>query len=100
MWLGTIVAFTFFQPLEASQSYSLCAVLRVETTLQYTFSLAHLQMLTYFSLLVTKHRSVSFEVTAKIREGKKTTITISHICGFSHFNSLPPWLTYINFVEF
>ncbi|CAE18000.1 Serpentine Receptor, class Z [Caenorhabditis elegans] len=59
--------FTFFFPLEASQSYLLCIFLRIETTLQYFFNLAHLLLVTYFARQVSKHRSVSFEVTTRMR---------------------------------
>ncbi|CAO4372766.1 unnamed protein product [Caenorhabditis nigoni] len=59
--------FTAYFPMEASQSYFLCYLLRIETTLQYTFTLAHLLMLSYFAKQVSKYRSVSFQVTRRMR---------------------------------
>ncbi|KAF1756688.1 hypothetical protein GCK72_013142 [Caenorhabditis remanei] len=61
-------AFTAYFPLEASQSNFLCLLIRIETTLQYTFTLAHLLMLNYFSREVRVHRSVSFEATSRMRK--------------------------------
>ncbi|EGT32141.1 hypothetical protein CAEBREN_31661 [Caenorhabditis brenneri] len=71
--------FTFILPMEASQSYFLCYLLRIETTLQYTFTLAHLLMLAYFARQVSKNRSVSFEVTARMRN----TLHIFNLFSFT-----------------
>ncbi|CAL2038980.1 unnamed protein product [Caenorhabditis brenneri] len=70
--------FTFILPMEASQSYFLCYLLRIETTLQYTFTLAHLLMLAYFARQVSKNRNVSFEVTARMRN----TLHIFNLLSF------------------